>query len=528
MNDVKRQRSKQGNAIRDVGSFKLEGRSSILAIANSGNLRDKYVAAKSRLASLRSKLRDDTNVAKHLSIVEKQRAAGVSDAISDRKSAALAVTSQEATLKKAESLAKDARHYQRLARNERSSSETAEAQGLALQKPAAALLKDSQKLNDQSNLVLDQSHSSQAKALASLDLKLAQSLADRAAKGMARAKQDFASAIDDRKTALKDDEVASNRVMEAAKVSLQTNPEQSSLLRIQQGQLTGSKALQSILNIDTNSVGAAQEKLGESRKQVKLAKESEGDVARQILVLDKEAKALRAEIGAAEKEVLAAAKEHLLAARKYKSATLKSISAQSKIEAMREDEVRKLRSELASTKQSKEDAGQRYTRALQKIAKLNGHQTIMKVQIARLKLQLKEEEMRAHDYKAKNSKDQEVINNMQAQLDREDADLNEAKLKIADSSLGLAGGRGASRRSSRGREDDYHSRAQATIEAAKRAGSHHSYRNTLDLQRRRDDELSREEQAARRRAEREERKLKEAQSEVSRQLAKVTDVESNF
>ena len=403
------------------------------------------MAAKSRLASLRSKLRDDNNVAKHLTMVEKQHAAGVSDAISDRKSAALAVTSQEATLKKAESLAKDARHYQRLARNERSSSETAEAQGLALQKPAAALLKDSQKLNDQSNLVLDQSHSSQAKALASLDLKLAQSLADRAAKGMARAKQDFASAIDDRKAALKDDEVASNRVMEAAKVSLQTNPEQSSLLRIQQGQLTGSKALQSILNIDTNSVGAAQEKLGESRKQVKLAKESEGNVARQILVLDKEAKALRAEIGAAEKEVLAAAKEHLLAARKYKSATLKSISAQSKIETMREDEVRKLRSELASTKQSKEDAGQRYTRALQKIAKLNGHQTIMKVQIARLKLQLKEEEMRAQDYKAKNSKDQEVINNMQAQLDREDADLNEAKLKIADSSLGLAGGRGASR-----------------------------------------------------------------------------------
>ena len=34
-------------------------------------------------------------------------------------------------------------------------------QGIALQQPAAALLRDSQKLNDQSNLVLDQSHSAQ-------------------------------------------------------------------------------------------------------------------------------------------------------------------------------------------------------------------------------------------------------------------------------------------------------------------------------------------------------------------------------
>ena len=64
----------------------------------------------------------------------------------------------------------------------------------------------------QSNLVLDQSHSAQAKALAALDLKLAQSLAARASKGMAEARSNFALAIADRKKAVDDDALSAHKV----------------------------------------------------------------------------------------------------------------------------------------------------------------------------------------------------------------------------------------------------------------------------------------------------------------------------
>ena len=126
---------------------------------------DDYTASRMRLASLRTKLRDNTDVTKKLTLVEKRRGAQVAQAEHERKGATKIVASEENTLREAQKLAKQARHMERLSREERSESEKAEAQGLALQHPAAALLKDSQRLNDQSNLVLDQSHSAQAKAL---------------------------------------------------------------------------------------------------------------------------------------------------------------------------------------------------------------------------------------------------------------------------------------------------------------------------------------------------------------------------
>ena len=64
----------------------------------------------------------------------------------------------------------------------------------------------------QSNLVLDQSHSAQAKALAALDLKLAQSLPARASRGMAQARSNFALAIADRKKAVNDDVLSAHKV----------------------------------------------------------------------------------------------------------------------------------------------------------------------------------------------------------------------------------------------------------------------------------------------------------------------------
>ena len=228
---------------------------------------DDYTAARMRLTTLRTKLRDNTDVRKQLMLVEKRRQAQVAEAKQKRDDATKSVGTEDSTLQEAQKIAKHARRRERTSRQERSESEKAEAQGLALQQPAAALLKDSQRLNDQSNLVLDQSHSAQAKALAALDLKLAQNLAGRASKGMAEAKRDFAKAISDRKAAVADDAVSAHEVRQVAQVSLKTNKEQPALLHVLHGQMTGGAALHAVVNTDTNGVLNAEETLGECFKQ---------------------------------------------------------------------------------------------------------------------------------------------------------------------------------------------------------------------------------------------------------------------
>jgi len=55
---------------------------------------------------------------------------------------------------------------------DRAKSEMEEGRGVAMQRPSGVLLSDSKKLNSQSNMVLHNSKSTQAKALAALDLKM--------------------------------------------------------------------------------------------------------------------------------------------------------------------------------------------------------------------------------------------------------------------------------------------------------------------------------------------------------------------
>jgi len=504
---------------------------------------DDYTAARMRLTTLRTRLRDNTDIRKKLALVEKRREAKVSEAELDRKSATKNVASEQNTLREAQKLAKQARHMERLSREERADSEKAEAQGLALQHPAAALLKDSQRLNDQSNLVLDQSHSAQAKALAALDLKLAQSLAARASQGMAEARNDFATAITDRRKAVADDTDSAHLVSKDAQLSLKTNNEQPALLHVLHGQLTGGEALGAVVNTDTKGLMNAEESLGVVRDGLIDEKKSVADVDTQIAVLTYQATALRGEVRAAEKEVLGAARNHVNALKSYKEATAKALSSQTQLNSLRQDDMKTLREQRQAAKSAQADSSQRYDKALAKIAKLDGHQTVLKVQIARLRLQLKEAEMQRREARDKASREQDTINNMQAQLDKEDADLNEARLSMADTHLG-ASDSGATSIASQGR---VHALAAAALDAAEPARRHSRrgaargraaddasdsgnsrMRETLDQQRRDDERLSEEEAHAHRRARSEEAKLRAAQEQVANQLAKVTNLEGSM
>eukprot|EP00802_Teleaulax_amphioxeia_P001800 Tamp_01802.p1 GENE.Tamp_01802~~Tamp_01802.p1 ORF type:complete len:521 (+),score=204.92 Tamp_01802:350-1912(+) len=507
---------------------------------------DDYTAARMRLATLRTKLRDNTDTTKRLALVEKRREAKVTESELDRRHGTQAVASEENTLREAQKLAKHARHLERLSREERSASEKAEAQGLALQRPAAALLKDSQRLNDQSNLVLDQSHSAQAKALAALDLKLAQSLAARASKGMAEARGDFALAIADRKKAVNDDTQSAHKVTEDASVSLKTNQEQPALLHVLHGQVTGGQALSAVVNTDTKGLMNAEEALGVDRDALIAEKKSVADADAQLAVLADQAKALRAEVQAAEKEVLQAAHAHVAALRAYKMDTAKALSSQTQLNSLRQQDMKTLRDQRTAVATKMKDSSQRYKDALAKIAKLDGHQTVLKVEIARLRLQLKEAEMQRREARDKASHEQDTINNMQAQLDKEDADLNEARLRIADTHLQYD----KTDASDEGSPDRVHALAAAALDAAEPARRHAgglaaarrgredeaaepSYdpshmRESLDQQRRDDARLAEREAAAHRRARAEEAKLKAAQQQVASQLSKITNLESSM
>jgi hypothetical protein len=96
-----------------------------------------------------------------------------------RANAALTVSNDEDTLKRATQLVNEARQQDDLEISHRARSEMEEGRGIAMQRPSGVLLADSKKLNAQSNMVLEHSKSTQAKALAALDLKMAQQLADR-------------------------------------------------------------------------------------------------------------------------------------------------------------------------------------------------------------------------------------------------------------------------------------------------------------------------------------------------------------
>ena len=298
------------------------------------------------------------------------------------------------------------------------------------------------------------------------------------------------------------------------------------------------------------------------------------DVDTQIAVLSRQAKALRAEVRAAEKEVLEAARGHVSALRAYKQATATALSSQSQLNDLQEEDMKTLKEQRDAATLQQKQSGERYRSALANIAKLNGHQTVLKVEIARLRLQLKEADLQRREEDEKASRAQDTINNMQAQLDKEDADLNQARLQLADAHLGEAGAGTAGTMTS-GAALGVHSLATAAIDEAEPAREHaaerwrargedaergglgpmgetegegdedeeeggpaardgHSFRSkghmqeSLDQQRRDDERLSEEEERAHRRARMEEAKLKAAQQQVAQQLSKITNLEGSM
>jgi hypothetical protein len=148
----------------------------------------------------------------------------------------------------------------------------------------------------------------------------------------------------------------------------------------------------------------------------------------------------------------------------------------------------------------------------------------------------------------KSSREQDTINSMQAQLDKEDADLNEARLSLADSHLDTTADAGAAQVA--GSQERVHAMAAEALDEAepsrrRAAASSHvaddaaadsdapyasgsRMRESLDQQRRDDARLADEEAAAHRRARAEEAKLKAAQEQVAQQLKKVTNLEGSM
>jgi len=493
----------------------------------SAKTEDAYIAARTHLASLRREVADDTERKEQLQREEKARVNQVTDARAARKTAALRVSEEANTLARANQLAAQARMLKAKSRTEREASEKREAQGIALQQPAAALLHDSQKLNDQSNLVLDQSHSAQAKALAALDLKLAQNLAGRASEGMAKAKGFFSQAIAERKAAVHDGQAAAERTIAAAQVSLKQNSEIPALMHVLHGQQTGGKALAAVTDADTRALETAESGFGAAKARVVDDVRGETDVAHELFALSERAVVLRKEVHAAQDTVVDAAKAHLRAAQAYRDATEASVRAQTQADTLRQHEVADLRDKLEAARTAKDDAATKYTGAVAKVSKLTGHQTVLQVQVARLRLQLKEANMQRDDERSKAQREQETINSMQAELDKEDSDLNEARLHLADQHMGLMSRDGGARRDGGRQEGAHDAAARAEADVAK-AADPSDVRGELERQRRRDERLRSAEAGAHRRAQEEEEKLRAAQREVERQMKKVTGLEGSF
>ncbi len=258
-------------------------------------------------------------------------------------------------------------------------SEREEAEGAATQGPAEGLLQDSRRLNDQSNLVLDQSHSPQAKALAALDLKMAQSLAQRAADGMAQAKAHFARAIAARKQAVTDDEAAAADVTKAAQASLADNPGDASLERVLRGQESGGAGVTAVMTADVAVLDHKEQQLGAAEEDLKSDREALADASERLAALAQEAASLQKELAVAEASVQRAAASHSSAARLLRQATALSISAEDAADKHRAVDAGSARKRIAAAMAQKRVAGRDYEAAMRKVAQLSGKQTLLQV-----------------------------------------------------------------------------------------------------------------------------------------------------
>jgi hypothetical protein len=378
---------------------------------------DTYVAARSRVSSLKATLSSSKQDAQKLTIEEADDNAEVKAALLARKRSALHLSDKENVAKEAEQLQHTAHELENQALRDKENSEKDEAEGVAIQQPAAALLKDSKKLNDQSNLVLDQSHSSQAKALAALDLNLAQSLATRASEGMKQAKNYFSQAIDERKRAVAADQAASHDIIDAAKDSLKVNHEVPGLLHVLHGQETGDVAARDVVNADIDAIKKAENRLGQDREAVKEAYSRRSTTIQQVQLAKQQADTLRKELVAAEKSVVQAAKAHLLATKRYNEAAAARKQAEDKVDNLEEKERERLEDMLKAAEQAKDDASNKYKDATSRVDSLSGKQTLLQMQVARLKLQLKEAQMQRESLKEKSEKQRDQISSLQTHLD---------------------------------------------------------------------------------------------------------------
>jgi len=490
---------------------------------------DAYVASRTHAASIKAERADEIESIRKLELEKKDDNTAIKGALLARKKAASRLAERQNAAKHALATEVAVFGLENKALEDKDASEKDEAEGIAIQEPAAALLKDSQKLNDQSNLVLDQSKSTQAKALAALDLNLAQSLARRASDGMSSAKGYFSRAIAERKKAVGADDAAASKITAEAKLSLGVNHEVPELLHVLHGQDTGDSAIRHVVDADEKAVNRGSITLGEDRQAVQSDYSARQLTYSQISLAEREAQVLRKELVAAQTAVVAAAKAHVEASKSFRAAQAGRREAEDRADAL-EGRVRgDLQEQLKAAVDAGEASKRVFKKAKEKVESLEGKQTLLKMRVARLRLQLKEASMRGAEAKEGEKREREQRSELQTQLDKEDGELNAERLRLADAKIAGGGGdgerEGGGERERRGRRHatrGVHDEAARAEEEAD-GGSN----DVLERERERERVMRRQQAKAELRARDEERKLKEAQRQVQAQMSKVRQLEGS-
>ena len=341
----------------------------------------------------------------------------------------------EETLKRATHLVDQARSQDDQEISHRARSEMDEGRGVAMQRPSGVLLADSKKLNTQSNLVLKHSKSTQAKALAALDLKMAQKLADRASSGMVAAKGYFTDAIHDRKEATAAAEQAATDTVNAASVSLTMDENSPKLHQIEEGEEQGPDALQDIVAIDAQQVDRAEGQLGAARETLKDNQSHARTLSAEIGQVQKKIDTLHKQLRVAQVEVLEAAWAHVAATKRLETASADALSSETKVNDMRADEAQKLQQELHDARHSQLPASSKYERANERMEGVNGERTMLQVRVARLKLKLKEAQLQRDKALRAAHVSHTLVHQMEHSMQEETQALKVARVKLESKGL---------------------------------------------------------------------------------------------
>ena len=380
---------------------------------------------------------DRTRLADTISQRQKWRAASaatqrlISKAQKERAHAALEVSDDEATLRRATQLVEAARRENELEVKHRARSEMDEGRGIAMQRPSGVLLADSKTLNSQSNMVLQHSKSTQAKALAALDLKMAQQLADRASSGMVAAKGYFTEAIGERKKATAAAEKAAADTVDAATVSLTMAHDSGLLHTIEDGEKQGPKALQDIVATDARQVDEAEGKLGAARETLSEGQTRARKLSAEVWQVQKKIDRLREELRVAQSQVLAAAKGHVAATQRLEKASAEVLSSSDAVSGMREEEMAKLKRELHDAQHAQLRASSHYERANEKMDSVNGERTMLQVKVEKLKLKLKQAQVERNKAMRAAHVSHTLVHKLERSLEEDGQSLKQARLKLA-------------------------------------------------------------------------------------------------